>query len=860
MNKVLAAPRACLSIVPKRSRFQTRVPSCFQDIVSLSTSAAGGPDQSNAASSTKTAAEATAPPANAALPPETGRLHAEWLALAAAELAVSPAEVLARLTRPSSQTVRPRPFYTAEDRPLHKDGRGGGGAEAGEHADRATALPGRYPYTRGVHATMYAARPWTLRQYAGFATCEESNAFFRRALEGGVRGLSVAFDLPTHRGYDSDHPRVLGDVGMAGVAVDTVEDMKRLFHGIPLEKVSVSMTMNGAVVPVLAFFIVAAEEMGVAAEHLSGTIQNDILKEFMVRNTFIYPVTPSLLIVSDIFAYCSKHMPRFNSISVSGYHMQEAGADAALELAFTLADGLEYLRCAEAAGLDVAKVGARMSFFFGIGMSFYEEIAKLRAARQLWATLVQDAFPEAAAKNPKILKLRTHCQTSGYSLTRQEPYNNVVRTTIEAMAAVFGGTQSLHTNSYDEAIALPTPTSARLARQTQLILQEETGIPDVVDPWGGSYMMESLTEELVTAARRIVNEVEESGGMAQAVAAGWPKSRIEEAAARKQARIDSGAEVIVGVNKYCTEVETTDQEKSMSAFDSAKPEPSVGGRGHVDSVEVLTIDGTQVRESQSRLLDEIRASRDDKAVMDALESLKAAAQNASEAEKRTLEQAGAILEAAVRCARARCTLGEISKALEDVYGRYVGAPRVISGVYGREFARSNPDQRANEVGDGAIAAEISSVMARVESFASIAGRRPRMLVAKLGQDGHDRGARVIASGFADLGFDVEVGGLFSSADEVAQQAADGDVHVVGVSSQAGGHRALVPELVRQLRARGARAVVVVGGVVPEGEWDALRSAGVARVFGPGTRVPDAAIQVLDALDEIGGAAAETHGL
>jgi methylmalonyl-CoA mutase len=554
-------------------------------------------------------------------------------------------------------------------------------------------------------------------------------------------------------------------------------------------------------------------------------------------------------------------MPRFNSISVSGYHMQEAGADAALELAFTLADGLEYLRCAEAAGLDVAKVGARMSFFFGIGMSFYAEIAKLRAARQLWATLVQDAFPDAAAKNPKILKLRTHCQTSGYSLTRQEPYNNVVRTTIEAMAAVFGGTQSLHTNSFDEAIALPTPTSARLARQTQLILQEETGIPDVVDPWGGSYMMESLTEELVKTARRIVEEVEESGGMAQAVAAGWPKSRIEEAAARKQARIDSGAEVIVGVNKYCLEVEKTGQAESGVASDSAKQEPAVGASGQVDSVEVLTIDGTQVRESQSRLLDEIRASRDKNAVKDALELLEVAAQNASEDEYRTLEQAGGIMAAAVHCARARCTLGEISKALENVYGRYVGSPRVISGVYGREFSRSRPDQSASNDGhDGEFSAEISSVIARVESFASMAGRRPRMLVAKLGQDGHDRGARVIASGFADLGFDVEVGGLFSSADEVAQQAADGDVHVVGVSSQAGGHRALVPELVRQLRARGARAVVVVGGVVPEGEWDALRSAGVARVFGPGTRVPDAATQVLDALDEIGGAAAETHGL
>lgn len=750
-----------------------------------------------------------------------GQPTKDWVGLAAQELRVPPEEVLARLSKPSSQTCAPKPLYTAHGRRR-------------EGSDASEELPGAYPYTRGIHATMYAGKPWTIRQYAGFATCEESNAFYKRALEGGARGLSVAFDLATHRGYDSDHPRVRGDVGMAGVAVDTVDDMKRLFADIPMDKVSVSMTMNGAVVPVLAFFVVAAEEAGVPAAKLSGTIQNDILKEFMVRNTYIYPVDESLRIIADIFDFCSRTMPRFNSISVSGYHMQEAGADAQLELAFTLADGIEYLRVAEAAGLDVATIASRMSFFFGIGMSFYVEIAKLRAARRLWAELVRQTFPHAAESNPKMLKLRTHCQTSGYSLTEQEPYNNVVRTTVEAMAAVLGGTQSLHTNSFDEAIALPTPASSRIARHTQLILQHETGIPDVVDPWGGSYMMESLTDELTDSAREIVSEVEASGGMAKAVASGWPKARIEQAAARKQARIDSGAEVIVGVNKYRLCDERPDGDATAPS-EGAPETTGAADSARGSAVDVLKIDGARVRDEQTRRLEAIKAARNEAQVANSLARLRSVARGAD----------NGIMDAAVECARVRCTLGEISSALEDVFGRYVGANRVVSGVYSKEFGGGEPGEpAASQPNDG----EFSRILTRVDRFAEEEGRRPRMLVAKLGQDGHDRGARVVASGFADFGFDVEVGGLFAQPEDVARAVIDGDVHVVGVSTQAGGHTILVPELIELLRKQGSRAHVVVGGVVPEQDHAALFDVGVARVFGPGTRIPDAVEQVLDTLE------------
>jgi len=657
-------------------------------------------------------------------------------------------------------------------------------------------VPGSFPFIRGPRATMYAVKPWTIRQYAGFSTAEQSNAFYRANLAGGQMGLSVAFDLPTHRGYDSDHPRVVGDVGKAGVAIDSVEDMKILFDGVPLDKMSVSMTMNGAVLPVLASFIVAGEEQGVAAAQLTGTIQNDILKEFMVRNTYIYPPAPSMRIVADIIEYTSRHMPRFNSISISGYHMQEAGATCDLELAFTIADGLEYVRAALSKGLDIDAFAGRLSFFFAIGMNFYMEIAKLRAARLLWATLVKKHF---APKKPTSLMLRTHCQTSGASLTEQDPFNNVVRTTIEAMAAVMGGTQSLHTNAFDEAIALPTDASARVARNTQLILQLETGIPQVIDPWGGSFFMESLTHALARKALAMIEEVEATGGMTKAIESGMPKLRIEETAARRQARIDRGEDVIVGVNKY-----------------QLKNEPDI---------DIREIDNTAVRTAQIERLARIRATRDSSKVDATLAALIKCADSGD----------GNLLELAVNAARARATVGEISQALETVWGRYQAQVRSISGVYGGQFAED---------------ADWARLRREVEQFAADHGRRPRMLVAKIGQDGHDRGAKVIATAFADLGFDVDVGTLFQTPEEVARQAVENDVHVVGVSTQSGGHRTLVPELLKELKRLDAHEILVtVGGIIPQRDYAQLERAGVKAVFGPGTKIPVAAHRILSLIND-----------
>ena len=651
-------------------------------------------------------------------------------------------------------------------------------------------LPGFAPFTRGPHATMYANRPWTIRQYAGFSTAAESNAFYRRNLAAGQKGLSVAFDLATHRGYDSDHPRVVGDVGKAGVAIDSVEDMKILFEGIPLEEMSVSMTMNGAVLPVLACFIVAGEEQGVDIAKLSGTIQNDILKEFMVRNTYIYPPEPSMRIVADIIGFTAAHMPRYNSISISGYHMQEAGATADLELAFTIADGLEYVRAAMAQGLEVDAFAPRLSFFFAIGMNFFMEIAKLRAARLLWARVMSQFNPT----NPKSLMLRTHCQTSGVSLTEQDPYNNVVRTTVEAMAAVLGGTQSLHTNSFDEALGLPTDTSSRIARNTQLILAEETGLPHVIDPFGGSFFIESLTDDLAEKAWSIITEVEALGGMTKAVDSGMPKLRIEEAAARRQARVDRVDDVVVGVNKYRV----------------ANPE----------MVDVLDIDNTKVREGQIELLRNVRATRDEAACQGALTALTEGARGDAN-----------LLALSIDAARARATVGEISDAMEEVFGRHHAQVRSISGVYGAAYE-----------GD----AGYEAIQASVDAFAAEEGRRPRILVVKMGQDGHDRGAKVIATAFADIGFDVDVGPLFQTPAEVARDAVENDVHVVGVSSQAAGHKTLVPQLIEELHAAGADNVVVVcGGVIPPQDYEFLADAGVAAVFGPGTNIPEAAAKVIE---------------
>jgi len=686
------------------------------------------------------------------------------------------------------------------------------------YTDGAGELPGVFPFTRGPYATMYTSKPWTIRQYAGFSTAEESNRFYKKNLAAGQQGLSVAFDLATHRGYDSDHERVVGDVGMAGVPISTVEDMKTLFSGIPLDKVSVSMTMNGAVLPVLAFYIVAAEEQGVAPEKLAGTIQNDILKEYMVRNTYIYPPAASMRIIQSIFAYTSDNMPKFNSISISGYHMQEAGADSKLELAFTLADGIEYVRAAEAAGLDVDKVAPRLSFFFAIGMNFYMEVAKLRAARQVWARLMKDKFH---AKSHKSLLLRTHCQTSGYSLTEQDPYNNIVRTTVEAMAAVMGGTQSLHTNAFDEALGLPTEFSARVARNTQLILQEETQITNVADPWGGSHMMEALTKELADAAMEIIEEVEALGGMTKAIESGMAKLRIEESATRKQARIDASEDVVVGINKY------------------RLPE------GNNESVDVLRIDNTSVLQSQIEGIRKSKAARDQSAVDAALKKLSiAAAMSDADGNK---DKDNNLLKLAVEAARVRATLGEISQALESVWGRHVASSQVVQGAYNASFNAAAHSAGAKSTGKD-IEAEYNDVLSKVKAFAEKEGRRPRILVAKMGQDGHDRGAKVIASGFSDMGYDVDVGPLFSTPAEVAQQAVDADVHVVGVSSQAAGHKALVPALMKELAKQGGSHIkVICGGVIPPQDYDALYKTGVVGIYGPGTRITQAAVDVLKAI-------------
>jgi methylmalonyl-CoA mutase len=712
------------------------------------------------------------------LPPDYRRTSIEEWAKAAARSA--PDGALDKLAWHTPEGIAVKPLYTAAD---IKD------------LAYTDTLPGFEPYVRGPQATMYAVRPWTIRQYAGFSTAEESNAFYRAALAAGGQGVSVAFDLATHRGYDSDHPRVTGDVGKAGVAIDSVEDMKILFDGIPLDKVSVSMTMNGAVLPVLAAYVVAAEEQGVAQDKLSGTIQNDILKEFMVRNTYIYPPEPSMRIIADIIGYTANHMPKFNSVSISGYHMQEAGANQALELAFTLADGKEYVKTALATGLDVDQFAGRLSFFFAIGMNFYLEVAKLRAARLLWWRIMKGFNP----KNPKSMMLRTHSQTSGWSLTEQDPYNNVVRTTIEAMAAVFGGTQSLHTNSFDEAIALPTDLSSRIARNTQLIIQEETHITNVIDPWAGSYMMEKLTQEMADKAWALIGEVEAMGGMTKAVASGWAKLKIEASAAEKQARIDAGRDVIVGVNKYKLAQE--------------------------DAVDIREIDNVAVRESQIRRLKTIRAARDTAAVTAALQDLAAAAQGDKK------QGQGNLLEYAIRAMRARATVGEVSDVLEKEFGRYRAAIQSVSGVYGAQFD--------NDDGWNAMKIEI-------EKFAVWQGRRPRIMIAKLGQDGHDRGAKVVATAFADLGFDVDIGPLFQTPEEAARQAIENDVHALGISTLAAGHKTLVPAIVQALKDQGAEEIVVfVGGVIPAQDYDFLYQAGVQGIYGPGTPIPQCAGNVLE---------------
>lgn len=699
-----------------------------------------------------------------------------WTELATKQMRGKPLE---SLTWKTPEGIDIKPLYTADD------------LDSVAYPD---SMPGMAPYIRGPQATMYAGRPWTIRQYAGFSTAEESNAFYRKALAGGGQGVSVAFDLATHRGYDSDHPRVEGDVGKAGVAIDSVEDMKILFDQIPLDKVSVSMTMNGAVLPVLAGYIVAAEEQGVSQDALSGTIQNDILKEFMVRNTYIYPPAPSMRIIGDIIAYCSANLPKFNTVSISGYHIQEAGADAALELAYTLADGKEYIRTALSAGLDIDDFAPRLSFFWGISMNFYMEIAKLRAARLLWSEIVGEFDPQ----NPKSSMLRTHSQTSGWSLTEQDPYNNIVRTTIEAMAAVFGGTQSLHTNALDEAIALPSEFASRIARNTQLVIQEETGITKVIDPWGGSYMMESLTQDIADRARVLIEEIDTQGGMAKAIETGMPKLRIEESAARKQARIDRGEDVIVGVNKYAHEEQ--------------------------DQVDVLEIDNVAVRESQIARLQSIRSSRDDAVVKQALKELADCAAGAE----------GNLLDLAIKATRARASVGEISDAMESSFGRFKAQAQTVSGVYGNAYHDDEGWQM---------------ISSDIDDFVKQHGRRPRMLVCKMGQDGHDRGAKVIATAFADVGFDIDLSPMFSTPEEVARQAIENDVHVVGVSSQAAGHKTLVPALIEQLKQQGAEDILVIaGGVIPKQDYNFLTDAGVIGIFGPGTKIPVAAREVLDAIN------------
>ena len=699
----------------------------------------------------------------------------KWVDLATKELRGKP---LDSLNWQTAEGIPVKPMYTAED------------LAGMEHVN---TIPGLAPYVRGPKATMYAGRPWTIRQYAGFSTAKESNAFYRRCLAAGQKGLSVAFDLATHRGYDSDHPRVVGDIGKAGVAVDSVEDMKILFDQIPLDQMTVSMTMNGAVLPILAGYIVAAEEQGVSREKLSGTIQNDILKEFLTRNTYIYPPKPSMRIVSDIIGYCSKNMPKYNTISISGYHMMEAGADSVQQTAFTMADGLEYVRAALNAGLDIDAFAPRLSFFFGIGMNFFMDIAMLRAARFLWHKLISRFNPQ----NPRSTMLRTHCQTSGWSLTAQDPYNNIIRTTLECMTSALGGTQSLHTNSFDEAVGLPTDSSARIARNTQLIVQEESEICKVVDPLAGSYYLESLTDGIIREATRIIDEVEEMGGMAKAIETGMPKLRIEESAARRQARIDQGKDVIVGVNKYQIEEDV--------------------------DLEILEVPAT-VRDEQIARLKEMKENRDNEAVQKALDDLTRAATSD-----------GNLLELSIAAVRLRATVGEISDALEKEFGRYVATTQCISGVYAAEYG-------TDEI--------IESLLKRTEQFQEKEGRRPRILVTKMGQDGHDRGIKVIATGFADLGFDVDISPLFQTPEEVARMAVENDVHVVGVSSQVAAHKTLVPKLVEALKTEdGEDILVVVGGIIPPADYNFLYDAGAAGVFGPGTPVTESANQVLNALEK-----------
>ena len=702
------------------------------------------------------------------------KIQIEWEKLAKGELKGKNLSFLDSLT-PDGITIKS--LYTIKDI---------------QNLENINSYPGIEPYLRGPKATMYPNKPWTLRQYAGFSTAEESNAFYKENIKSGQTGLSVAFDLATHRGYDSDHPKVIGDVGKAGVAIDTVEDMKLLFKGIPLEKMSVSMTMNGAVLPVLANFIVAGEEQGVSKNRLSGTIQNDILKEFMVRNTYIYPPEPSMRIVSDIIQYTSKYMPKFNSISISGYHMQEAGSTTAQELAFTLADGVEYVKCALSKGLKVDDFAPRLSFFFAIGMDFFMEVAKLRGARLLWAKLIKKFKP----KDSRSLILRTHCQTSGASLTEQDPYNNIIRTTIEAMASVFGGTQSLHTNSFDEALALPTPFSARIARNTQLILSEETGITRTIDPLGGSYFIEKLTHDLVKEAEKLINQIDKIGGMTKAVEKGFPKLKIEEAATLKQARIDKGEEILVGVNKY-------------------KPDT-------IEKVDILNIDNTKVRKEQIKKLSKVRRSRNNKKVFASLEALS----NAARQKPNTTN----LLEHAINAARNRASVGEISDALEDVFSRHRAITRSVSGVYNSAF----------EGKEGLV-----DIKSQIKKFISDFGRRPRMLVVKLGQDGHDRGAKIIATAFADIGFDVDIGPLFQTPAEAAKQAIENDVHIVGVSSQAAGHKTLVPELLKSIKKQENNKILVVcGGVIPPQDYKFLKDKGVAAIYGPGTNIPQAADDII----------------
>ena len=723
------------------------------------------------------------PPDEAATPVE------RWRQLAEEELRGKTPE---DSRRRAPEGIEIKPLYTREDL---------------EHIADVNTMPGLPPYTRGARASMYAGRPWTIRQYAGFSTAEESNAFYRKNLAAGQAGLSVAFDLATHRGYDSDHPRVEGDVGKAGVAIDTVEDMKILFDEIPLDKMSVSMTMNGAVLPIMAMYIVAAEEQGVDRGALSGTLQNDILKEFMVRNTYIYPPKPSMRIVSDIIGYAAVHLPRFNPISISGYHMQEAGATSVQELAFTLADGLEYVRAALGAGLAVDRFAPRLSFFFGIGLNFFMEIAKLRAARTLWADLMAQHF---SPSDPRSLMLRTHCQTSGVSLTSRDPYNNIIRTTIEGMAAVLGGTQSLHTNAFDEALALPSEFSARVARNTQLVLQNEAGLTDVIDPLAGAYYLENLTHSLVVEARKLIDEVEELGGMIGAVEAGMPKLRIEEAAAKKQARIDRGEEVIVGVNRFQLDEE--------------------------DPVDIRVVDNRAVRENQIRRLKKIRKTRDDARCKQTLEALtELARKNHGGTDNPNGGPNGNLLEGAVEAARARATVGEISDALERVYNRHRAKIRSIGGVYSAMY---EGDER------------FAMLTRKIAEFAKAAGRRPRMLVVKLGQDGHDRGAKTIATAFADIGFDVDIGPLFQTPEEAVRQAIENDVHLIGISTQAGGHRTLVPGVMKALQQAGCEHITVIcGGVIPPGDYDALTREGVAAIFGPGTNILEAIAQVLSILND-----------